>query len=486
MRRRTLILRAAPAALGAACAGGAPPSRRPRSIRLLAPHSAALEGKLEAWRMGAAEASGAPVVVSPVPGTPEAVPAPPHPDQVEAALAADPDAGDLLWLDQIDVPLLALRRRLRPLHGLLQRDRYDLKRFMPHALQPGYGFDGQLYTLPEETDARQVYFHRRHFLDAGIDFRRAGFDFERPAITWEALRRAALDLAAAPQARSRLPFDPRHHGAPLEQWGWQNGGEWLTPDGRRATFRRPENVEALAWLVAQAQELGGARRLRATGPFPPPARAGTAADLGEGHPFAGGRVSICIESTRFVSSLLHRQPEFPLGYVQVPRRRDGWPLVSASRTWAYGLLRGAPDEAWDVLRFLLSPEAALAGAQATARREVAAGHVAAGQEAGGLIEGRVLWYPPFSGQLVIDRRLAALYRTGSKLFDEARDHGLEQLRHTRYPPRCPAPHDVWPLLAQARQDAILGSQSPAEVLAAAERAAQARLDAAWAAVGKSR
>jgi hypothetical protein len=41
---------------------------------------------------------------------------------------------------------------------------------------------------------------------------------------------------------------------------------------------------------------------------------------------------------------------------------------------------------------------------------------------------------------------------------------------------------VWPLLEQARRAALAGQQTPMPALQEAERAAQARLDEAWAAL----
>ena len=94
--------------------------------------------------------------------------------------------------------------------------------------------------------------------------------------------------------------------------------------------------------------------------------------------------------------------------------------------------------------------------------------------------GRPLWYPPYSGQLAIDKRLAEMYRTDSKQLDEARDHGLEQLRHGHRRPPTLAPEAVWPVLEQARQAALAGRSTPLEALQQAERAVQAHLDEAWA------
>ncbi|HEV2124074.1 MAG TPA: hypothetical protein VGW38_15025, partial [Chloroflexota bacterium] len=97
---------------------------------------------------------------------------------------------------------------------------------------------------------------------------------------------------------------------------------------------------------------------------------------------------------------------------------------------------------------------------------------------GAPVAGRRLWFPPYSGQLAIDKSLAKLYRTGAKLLDEAHDHGLEQLRHARFREPTHAPQHVWPVLQQARREAVDGG-NPQELLVKVQQQAQQALDQAW-------
>jgi hypothetical protein len=175
--------------------------------------------------------------------------------------------------------------------------------------------------------------------------------------------------------------------------------------------------------------------------------------------------------------MLAWDPLFPVGYVEAPRRRPGAPLATWCRVWGYVVLRGAPDQAWDMVQFLASDDAALADAQVTVRAAPQAQTATAGPPVAPA-SGRWLWHPPFTGQLAVDKRLARLYQTGSKRLDEGRDHGLEQLRHARYRPPCLAPQAIWPALAEARRQAIGGALTPREALAAAQRQAQEELGAA--------
>jgi ABC-type glycerol-3-phosphate transport system substrate-binding protein len=437
------------------------PARQAAIYEVLAPEALGKRRRLDAWNTRYGDETG--VRLSPVsPAARFQSLGPAAAAQQLSQGAAMGSQPGIAWLSHDHLQDVARPGALRPLDSLVRRDRYDLKAFMPCALQPAFALDGRLVSLPDEVDAGQLYFNRRHLLEAGIDFRRAGLDFERPDSRWETLRRVALDLLFV--RRDQAPWLPTT--LPLDVWGWANGGGWLTDDGRRATFDRAENVEALSWLVSAAGEAGGPRL-----PPPehalPPARSGTDADLVPGHPFLEGRVSLWPDSGRFMSTLIWTQPDFPIGYVESPRRRSGAPLVTWARSSGYVLPAGAPDALWPALRFLVSEDAALVDAAAEAAQAPLAG-----------ASGKPRWYAPFTGQLRADKFLGSRYRIESKIPDEGRDHALEQLRHARPRERCPAAAQVWPLLREAQIAALRGT-SARQALEQAQRQAQGILDEAW-------
>src|SRR5688572_10155478 len=214
------------------------PSTGPTTHLVLAPDAQGKQRRIEVWNRRFGEDSGVLLSLSAPEQRHRAAGPLATVRQLQEEAAAGAAAG-LVWLRHDAVPDLARVRALRPLADFVRRDRFDLKVFMPSALQPAYG--PELLSLPDEVDAGQLYFNRQHLLGAGIDFRRAGLDFERPDSHWESLRRVALDLLSA--RRDQVPWHPA--SAPLDVWAWANGGTWLSEDGRRATFTQSENVEAL-------------------------------------------------------------------------------------------------------------------------------------------------------------------------------------------------------------------------------------------------
>ena len=124
--------------------------------------------------------------------------------ELAAAIAAgQPPA--LLALAADDLTPLALANVVQPLDSLVRASRYDLKAFMPPALQPCYGLDDRLYGLPEGLAITLLFFNRRFLEEAGIDYRQAGLDFTQPRSTWESFRELAGSLAraSAPPGRKR-------------------------------------------------------------------------------------------------------------------------------------------------------------------------------------------------------------------------------------------------------------------------------------------
>lgn len=83
-------------------------------------------------------------------------------------------------------------------------------------------------------------------------FRQAGLDPERPPETREEFERACEALRAR---TGRMAFHPCEDGLPRKirrAWEilfWGQGGELLTPDGRRAAFNDERGVRALEYLV---------------------------------------------------------------------------------------------------------------------------------------------------------------------------------------------------------------------------------------------
>lgn len=362
---------------------------------------------------------------------------------------------DVIWTPHIDLADLHGAARLRPLDDLVKRDQVDLKAFMPQALRTGVAPDIGILALPEEIAGRQLYFRTDHFMEAGLDYRRTGFDFERPVVTWETLRRNAINLEGAPAARSRVPFDPGHETLAGIALAWQAGAPVVTvpiqTQPSSPTALKQAGAEAFSWLASLGKELGSHLPYRNVS-WPAVSRTGVSTSIpGLGgvipddisrHPFVSGKASICVESSRFVSAVLSHDERLPFRVVEAPRR-DGTPSnIGWADVWGYSLLRGGSDDGWDLLKYLTGEDSAYASARAVASLlPPVADPSSHSRKPSDLEGGPRRWFPPFSGRLALDRFMTMNYRSGIKIIDEANDHGLEQLRHAQ----------VWPFQSGSRR-----------------------------------
>ena len=375
---------------------------------------------------------------------------------------------DVIWTPFVDLGDLHRDGHITPIAALAARDHLDLKAYSPQALQPAFAPTDGLMALPDAIAARQIYFRTDHLAEAGVDFHRAGFDFESPKMTWDAIRRVALDAHASPAGRSRFAFDPSSEALPAATWAWQAG----LPVSRPSMQGLGAVADALRWLVSLARELNigpgrkspnrtTAVRFGTVGPFPE----GTAASRDDGgrHAMLAGAMTIAVDSTRLVSTIASFDASLPIRVVELPRRDAkaigvGWGDVSG-----YALMAGADDDAWDLLKYLTGEDAAYASARAVAMRLppiVRPGQQ--GRAPDDLPGGPRWWFPPYSGRVALDRFLAKQYRTGVKVLDEAHDHGMEQIRLVGTIPMAPGTRTWLAALEAARRAVLRDGRDPTD------------------------
>ena len=373
-----------------------------------------------------------------------------------AIAAAQPPA--LLALAADELTWLALANVVQPLDSLARASRYDLKAFMPSALQPCYGLDDQLYALPEGLAITLLFFNRGFLDEVGIDYRQAGLDFTQPRSTWESFRELAGKLACPPgPLNGRWGFDPSDRYSKPLVWCWQNGGRIVSDDGRVASLTHPANVDALEWLTSWTRDQGGTTELvkqQRTWGF------NDESPLLTGQLFAGHR------SNRFLDRISRYGPHLPLSFVQLPVRRDGETPITQAKVQVLALVSGKHVEAaWEVARFLVAHPTS--GPRDEAAAAEAARH---GWQ----------WVPAYSGQLPLDRYRLAERPSGHATLDEFNLHALEQARYTRSPERNPVPHIVAGSLRTAFRRAGTGEVTELRALRDAQSRVQRELDKAWA------
>ena len=387
----------------------------------------------------------------------------------------------LLALAAGDLTSLALANVVQPLDSLVRASGYDLKAFMPPALQPCYGLDGQLYALPEGLAITLLFFNRRFLDEAGIDYRQAGLDFTQPLSTWESFRELAGNLARVPAPPSgpkgttrpsvsagavasghgRWGFDPSERFSKPLVWCWQNGGHIVSDDGRVASLTHPANVDALEWLTSWIRDQGGTTELveqqRTWG-------------FNDEDPLLTGQLFAAHSSNRFLDRIARYGPHLPLSFAPLPVRRDGETPITQAAVQALALVSGEHVEAaWEVAQFLVAHSTSGPRDRATAAEAARHGWQ---------------WVPAYSGQLPLDRYRLAERPSGHTTLDEFNLHALEQARYARSPERNPVPRIVAGSLRTAFRRAGTGEVTELRALRDAQSRVQRELDIAWAALEK--
>ena len=283
---------------------------------------------------------------------------------------------DVVWTPFVDLGDLHRDRQITPIAAYAAKDHLDLKAYSPQALKPAFAPDRGLMALPSEVDARQVYFRTDHLAEAGVDFRRAGLDFERPSVTWNSFRRVIVDAHASPAGRNRFTFDPMSEALPAAAWAWQAG----LPVARPTAQGLEPLTDSLGWLASLAQEinLGPTRKVpnrslavRFGSIGPPMEGAAVGRDDVSRHLLLSGSSSIAIDNTRLVSTIAAHDASLPIRVVELPRRTSGSANVGWSDVSGYALMTGSSDDAWHLLKYMAGEDAAYASARAVAMRHMA-------------------------------------------------------------------------------------------------------------------
>lgn len=164
-------------------------------------------------------------------------------------------------------------------------------------------------------------------------------------------------------------FDPHHGNAWLYLWGWMNGGEFLSPDGRRCTLDDPRIVEALQWTTDVYDALGGVQDVNAFK---------KAFQREAQDPFFQNQIAMCCHGDWFLRDLARfaRGMKFGTCPAPVPEKRLGEP-DGRFFTWIAGLSYCIPstcppekrEAAWWLVKYLSSVEGGMVMNEHDAQRE---------------------------------------------------------------------------------------------------------------------
>ncbi|MGD8240701.1 MAG: extracellular solute-binding protein [Armatimonadota bacterium] len=320
-------------------------------------------------------------------------------------------------------------------------------------------YEGSVYAIPFNTDCRALYYNRDLF-------RRAGLDPGRPPRTWDELFDYAVKLTEYNEDGSfkTIGFIPNYGNSWLYLYSWQNGGEFMSPDGRTCTLANEATTGSLEFMVRCYDALKGADRIGAfTSTFQP----------NELDPFIVGKVAMKIDGNWVLDRMARFGPTVDFGVVAAPVPEER--LEGAGRfagrptfiTWSGGFSFAIPEgskhvrEAWLFIKWMNSLEGQRVMHE--------------GQKQYNAGKGR-LYVPSMSANQtvneVIFREFAPTepkYRDGLRTF-------LGLMPVSRYRPVTFVGQKLWDEHVRAFDMAIHHKAAPDEALLAGQESVQAELD----------
>ena len=337
-------------------------------------------------------------------------------------------APDVSVFDRFLVASYAARGAFRRLNDLIERDGIRGEDFFKPPWEECI-YQGRQYAVPYDTDVRILYYNRRHFREARLDP-------NRPPRTWSELRAISQKLTKRrPDGRfDQVGYVPIWGNVgSLYLYGWQKGGRFTSPDGRKVTLNDPKNIEALEWIRDFVKDYGLEGLTTLASGFGPDTQ----------NEFISGKISMVVWDVGAVDIIKRYGGDLDWATCACPHPDDGVPA-----TWSGGfslvLPRGGEnvEGAWAFCRHILSEDSQRY--MATSSDKLPALRSAADD--------------PFF-------RKSAFWRLA-----------VDQMKYSHYRPVSPAGHAISTEMRTAVDQVIHGKLTPAEALDVATREAQKVLD----------
>lgn len=233
---------------------------------------------------------------------------------------------------------LAARGALLDLDPLIEGDAsFDLQDFYPQLVEL-CRYEGKLHSLPRYTSVYVLFYNEDLFDAAGLDYPSVGW-------TWDNYLAAARKLTVDDPDPERRRFGTviDFWGARIYPWIWAGGGEILDAEGRRCLLDSPESQEALQFLVDLRHKWHVC---------PPTTMAERRQNIAM---FVNGQVAM-FQTGAWDIQQMKEAKALRWNIAPLPKKQQHATLLGMEN---YAIAAGTkhPEEAWELFKFLLGPEA---------------------------------------------------------------------------------------------------------------------------------
>ena len=226
--------------------------------------------------------------------------------------------------------------------------------------------DGKVYGIPISVDNRALFYNKDLLIKAGLVYTDGPRQGEaKPPRTWKELReynRRLTEWEDSKKGRLKVMGFPPHLFGNTNGWlymfGWMNGGEFMSDDGRTCTLNDPRIADALQFMKDLHDDLGGYENAT-----------GFAAGFGRNDldPFIRGQLAMKIDGSWVLRRLAVYGADVNFGIAAPPLPEHRLEQLSAERreqhltmSWSGGWALAIPElsknkrAAWNLIRFMSS------------------------------------------------------------------------------------------------------------------------------------
>jgi multiple sugar transport system permease protein len=212
-------------------------------------------------------------------------------------------------------------------------------------------YNNELFAVPADTDNRALYYNRdilEKYADKLIpigcvdpnDPTKVG-----PPRTWDQLKQCAKILTEYDSAGRlrQVGFIPNFGNSWLYIYGWLNGGNFMSEDGRTCTLNSPAIVDALVYMTEVYDVMGGAQAVNAFQ---------STLQTGDLDPFLSGKVAMKIDGDGVIAIVANLKRDLRFGVTLAPAP-EGKPRLGWCGGWCWIIPRNArhPEEAWEFIKY---------------------------------------------------------------------------------------------------------------------------------------
>jgi len=256
-------------------------------------------------------------------------------EKIQAGLAAK-DSYDAFWMDTYNFIDYASRGAMMDLSPSIEQDAVDMDSLYGKGRMVNVTYEGKVYAVPKDSDDPAVYYNKDLFDKYGVAYPKSDW-------TWDDLKAMATQLNHPDDGVWGFSTGQFFGGPDWWNWVWENGGEILTPDGKKVLLDQPKSCEAITWWYGMVKD-----------GLMPDGSIITASDPSE-QLFPTGKVAMLMYGQWMLST--YAKLPFKIGVAPLPAGPGGKGVQLGGLAYAVWRDTPHPKEAWEFVKFMGGEEA---------------------------------------------------------------------------------------------------------------------------------